>query len=311
MKNFIFTILFLPLLLIASEEEEFKELKNQFEIKDWNKVINSTDEMIREYPESVFLKELYFFRGIAFFHINDPDLANKYLDKFLQMEGGSSYFEEALKYKYFIAEKFENGYYGHLFGVSALPRIESMWDTAYQLYDEVIMTLPRHEIAAKALFRKASMYREDEKFDESIETFNMLIRKFPKNYLAQKAYIEIAKTYEREVRVLYLDPKCFEFAMINQKRFHLDYPSSKLKKEMEDVVVRIIDLFAEDVYKSALYFDKKNKIKSAIMYLKNLITKYPKSKYAILAMQKITSYDVDAIYKQIGNNESSLIIGSE
>ena len=155
MKKYIFTLLFLPLLLLASEEEDFRELKSQFQNNSWYVVDNLSSDMLSEYPESVFLKEIYYFKAVAYFHRDDPDLANKYLDKFLEMEGGSSYFEEALKYKYFIAEKFENGFYGHLFGASALPRLESMWDTAYQLYDEVIMTLPRSEVAAKALFRKA------------------------------------------------------------------------------------------------------------------------------------------------------------
>ena len=299
MKKFIRALLLLPFALFATEEEDFTNLKNQFQAKNWNLVVSLCSKITKAYPESIFSKDVYFFKGAAYFHVDDPDLSNQMLTKFLEKEGGSSYFEEALGYKYFIAEKFENGYYGHLFGVSALPRLESMWESAYQLYDEVILTIPRSEIAAKALFRKASMYCTDEKFDESIETFNTLIRKFARNSLSQKAYIEIARVYKKQIKTLYLDPKCLDFALINQKRFDLDYPSSKFKQEMEEEVLSIIDLFAEDIYKSALYFDKKNQKESAIIYYKSLISKYPQSRFSSLAFEKVTSYEADTIIKKV------------
>lgn len=292
MKKYLFALVSVSALLFSSEEASFATLKGNYEGKEWSRVLSDTQEMITKYPESVFLKEVYFFRAVAFFHQNKPDFSNTYLSSFLEMEGASRYFEEAVKYKYFIAEKFENGYYGHLFGVAGLPKIESMWDTAYELYDEVIMILPRSEMATKALFRKAAMYKADEMFDESIDTYSNLIRRFPTDTLAQQSYIEIAKVYRAQLQALYLDPKCYELALSNKKKFDLEYPSSPLKIEMEEVIADITNFFAEDIYKSALYFYKKNNPESCMMYLKTLISKYPTSKYAPLAMQKLTIYEL-------------------
>ena len=103
--------------------------------------------------------------------MDDPDLSNKEFSTFLKLKGSARHFEDAMRYKFFIAEKFQNGYYGHLFGVSALPRLEPQWDTAYELYEEVTMVLPRSELAGKAMFQKAIMLRADERFEESVETF--------------------------------------------------------------------------------------------------------------------------------------------
>lgn len=311
MKKYLVILLSVPMLMFCSEESAFMEIKDFFNKKAWSKVISSSPTVLKKYPKSVFVKEVYFFTAVSYFHKNQPDIANQYLSTFLEKEGSSRYFEEALKYKYFIAEKFENGYYGHLFGVAALPRLEPMWDSAYQLYDEVIMTLPRHDLAAMALFRKGSMYLIDEKFDESIETYNAIIRRFPRNALSQQAYIEIAKVYKKQIRSDYLDPKCYEFALINQKNFEQAYPSSKWKVEMEEVITDIIDLFAEDVYKSAMYFDKKQNSDSCIMYLKSIVVKYPKSKFASLAMQKIAAYELEILQDQTERNQSSILIGSE
>ncbi len=294
MKKYLFALVSVSALLFSSEEESFATLKSNYEGKKWGKVLSGTEEMITAYPESVFLKELHFFRAVAFFHQNEPEFSNRYLSSFLEMEGTSRYFEEAVKYKYFIAEKFENGFYGHLFGVAAMPKLESMWETAYQLYDEVIMILPRSEMATKALFRKAAMYRADDMYDESIDTYANLIRRFPRDTLAQQSYIEIVKVYRNQLKALYLDPKFYELALSNKKKFELEYPSSSLKLEMEEVIADIINFFAEDVYKSALYFDKKKNPESCMMYLKTLISKYPTSKFAPLAMQKLTVYELDS-----------------
>jgi len=291
MKKYVFAFVGVFTLVFGSEEKLFETLKSDYEGKEWSKVLSQTEEMIKTYPETIFLKELHFFRAVAFFHQNEPDLANRCLSTFLEMEGNSRYFEEAVKYKYFIAEKFHNGYYGHLFGISAMPKLESMWETAYQLYDEVIMILPRSEMAAKALFKKAAMYRTDEMFDESIDTYANLIRRFSTDTLAQQSYVEIAKVYRAQLKALYLDPKYYELALSNKRKFEIEYPSSALKGEMEEVVADIVNFFAEDAYKSALYFDKKKNPESCMMYLKTLISKYPTSKYAPLAMQKITAYE--------------------
>ncbi len=311
MKKYLFTLFCLPLLVFATEEEAFTNLQSLYQNQNWNKIISNSAIMVKEFPQSIFSKDVLFFTGVAYFHIDDPSIANDYLSKFLEKEGNSRFFEDALKYKFFIAEKFESGYYGHLWGIAALPRLESMWQEAYQLYDEVIMTLPRSEVAAKAMFRKSCMYLNDEKFDESVDGFSNLIRRFPSNTLAQEAYVQIMKVYKKQIKVGYLDPKCYEFALLNKKKFDLAYPSSPLKVEMEEAELDIIDLYAEDVYKSALFFDKKRKIDSAKMYLQALIAKYPTSRYASLAVQKIAAYNLDS-YKQLKSaTDTALLVGAE
>lgn len=305
------TLFTIPLLIFATEEESFTDLQANFQNKNWNKIITSSPLVLKEYPESIFSKDVLFFTAVAYFHIDDPGVSNDYLTKFLEKDGSSRYFEEALKYKYFIAEKFENGYYGHLWGVQALPRIESMWQEAYLLYDEVITTLPRSDVAAKALFRKSCMYLKDDKFEDSIEGFSSVIRRFSNNALAQDAYVQIMKVYKQQIKVQYLDPKCYEFALLNKKRFELAYPSSPLKVQMEEEELDIIDLYAEDIYKSALYFDKKKKIESAKMYLQSLVAKYPKSRYASLAVQKIAAYNLQNFKQLRQYPDTSVLIGAE
>ena len=278
--------------LFASDEADFAKVKNFYNSKNWSAVLSESEPLFKRYPDSVFVKEAHFYRGVAYYRLDDADLANKEFTAFLSKDGNSRFFEAAIYYKYFIANKFENGHYGHLFGSAKLPRLESMWDEAYQLYDEVIMTLPRAEISAKAMFRKAHMQVVDEHFEEGIETYNTLIRRFSNLALSQEAYVEIVKAYKAQIKADYLDPKCYEFALIHQKRFAAAYPNSKWKLAMDDAVMEIIDLFAADVYKTALYYEKKDKKDAAEMYFKSLLSKFPNSKYAKYAKERLWDVDV-------------------
>jgi len=97
-----------------------------------------------------------------------------------------------------IAEKYEKGAKKHVMGWEAMPQWASGYEDAIALYDEVISTLPRHDIAAKATFNKAGMLAREEKYKESIELFQNLIRKFPKHQLAPESYLAVARTYFEE-----------------------------------------------------------------------------------------------------------------
>ena len=292
MKKYLFALMSLSCVLFASEEEEFSKIKELYNNKQWSLVVRRSEPLIRHYPDSVLLKDIFFYRGVAYYRKGDPDLANRAFTAFLSHNGNSRFIEAAIHYKYFIAKKFEEGHYGHLFGSSKLPRIESMWEEAYQLYDEVVMTLPRTEVAAKAMFRKAHMQIVDEHFDEGIETYTTLIRRFANLPIAQEAYIKIVEAYKAQIKSDFLDSKCYEFALIAKKKFLAAYPNSKWKLAMDEAVLEITNLFAEDIYKSALYYDKKNNKDAAEMYLRSLLSKYPESKYARFAKERLWDVDV-------------------
>ncbi|MCH9811321.1 outer membrane protein assembly factor BamD [bacterium] len=292
MKKYLFALMSLSCALFASEEEEFAQVKELYNGKKWSAVVSKSRPLLKRYPESVFLKDMYFYRGVAYYRKGDPDLANRAFSAFLSRSGNSRFTEAAMHYKFFIAKKFEEGHYGHLFGSSKLPRLESMWEEAYQLYDEVILTLPRSEVAAKAMFRKANMQIVDEYFEEGIETYTTLIRRFSNLPIAQEAYINIVKAYKAQIKSDYLDPKCYEFALITKKKFSAAYPNSKWKLMMDEAMIEIVDLFAEDVYKTALYYEKKDKKDAAEMYLRSLLSKYPESKYARFAKERLWDVDV-------------------
>ena len=72
-----------------------------------------------------------------------------------------------------------------MLGWEKMPQWVSAHEDALNIYDEVIATLPRHDVAARSLFNKARMLSGDGKYKESIDSYQILIRRFPKHQLAR------------------------------------------------------------------------------------------------------------------------------
>ena len=68
------------------------------------------------------------------------------LSDYLKKSASPKHFEEAIEMKFAIAEFFREGGKKRLFGSHKLPAIMPAREDALKIYDEVITTLPHHDI---------------------------------------------------------------------------------------------------------------------------------------------------------------------
>jgi|JI9StandDraft_1071089.scaffolds.fasta_scaffold22057_5 outer membrane assembly lipoprotein YfiO len=294
MKNTILTSFLLLAALSAVEEklspqDTYDRTLDAYQQKKWKEVVTYAKDLIdsQEAAGSPYLADLTFYTGVAYFHREDYDLANEYFSMFLAKHATPKFFEEAVVYKYKIAEKFETGAKKHIFGSEKLPKWVAAWEEAYTLYDEVINTLPRHEIAASALFHKGSMLWKEAKYKESVDAFQMLIRRFSKHPLAPESYLLIGEVYLEESEREFPDRDLLEQARLNYKKFTLDFPGEKRLAEGSAKLRSMVDRYARDLWESASFFEKKGKVASAVLYYQSIVQKYPESQYAEEALKSL------------------------
>ena len=291
-------ILFLALISLGSlfaagekptPQDSYDQALAAYQQKSWKEVVLHAKEVLDTATAdgSPYLPDLTFFAAVAYFHTEDYDLANTYFSAFLTKYATPKFFEEAVVYKYKIGEKFENGAKKHMFGSEKMPKWVAAWEEAYALYDEVINTLPRHEVAALALFRKGGMLWKEEKYKESVEAYQTLIRRFPKHPLTPDSYILIGEIYLEESQREFPDRDLLEQARINYKRFVADFPGEKRVVEGENKLRAMVDAYAKDLWESAAFFEKKGKISAAFLYYQSIVQRYPESKYAEQALKSL------------------------
>lgn len=289
MKKIYTLLVLLPALAWAanSSQEEYTLITSSYEKKDWKGVIETAKNSLKGKRESPFIGDMYFMTAVAYYNQGDFTLAEQYFSNFLEKSSSPKYFEDSIIYKFKIAEAYENGAGKHLMGYEFLPKWASAEDEAMTLYDEVIATLPHHEVAAKALANKSRMKWRQGKYKDAVDHYQTLITRFPKNVLTPEAYTNVAKIYLQQSKEEFAGVDLIEHAFINLKKFKADFPGDEKVLEAENLMVQMQDLYAKDLWESATYFEKKQKTQSARLYYEAIVQRYPSSQYVNDAKDKL------------------------
>ena len=166
-----------------------------YEADNWAEAAREYNLVCTNFPDSTFAHEALFYYGISAYHLKDYDLSNDCFSEYLRCQSNPRYFEEAIEYKYYIAECFRGGAKTHVLGYKSLPKWASGHESAIEIYDEVIAALPSSDLAAKSLYSKGCLLWSMKEYKESIDAYQAVIRRFPKNELAPECYSLINQVY--------------------------------------------------------------------------------------------------------------------
>jgi outer membrane assembly lipoprotein YfiO len=256
---------------------------------DWWAAIDYAELISYHFPESPFAFETAFLIGEAYFKLGELELANERFTSYLNHSPSPKHFEEAIHYKFSIAESFRSGVKKPLFSSHKLPKLVSGEEDALKIYEEVITSLPHDDIAAKSLLGKAEIQSRFEEYKESLETLDLLIRRFPKHDLAAQGFIEKSHAYLMQCREKSLDPALLDLAEVNLRKFRLAFPREERIAKAEKDFAEMQEIFAEHLMETGRFFQKTKKVPASIIYYSKVLSKYPESKAASEAKERLES----------------------
>ncbi len=284
--------------LIKSEEvatlsvqEHYSAALEAYQKQNWEELIVQSIIVVKNFSSTPFAEEGYYYLGVGYFHTEELELANRFFTKYLKKQSSPKFFEEAIQYKFKIAEKYQRGSKKHVFGVEAMPKWLSAYSEAIAIYDEVITALPHHDLAAYALFGKAQLLLKEEEYKSSIETYQTLIRRFPKHTLAAEGYIGVSEVYLVQCQQAYPDQDFLDLAEINLKRFRQDFPGEEKLSVAEQLVQKMKEVYASDLYETARFYARTKKPQAAYIYYTRILAKYPDTTVAFLAQKRLSKLD--------------------
>ena len=262
--------------------------------QNWWAVIDYATMISYHFPESPFAEEISFTIGEAYFRMDQLELANEAFSAYLNHTASPKRFEQAVEYKFTIAEQFRKGVKKPLFGSHKLPKVMSGKEDAIQIYDDVITTLPHHQMAAESLLGKAQIQSEFGDFKPSLESLDLLIRRFPKHDLAAQAFLEKSHVYLMQCHEKSLDPALLDLADINLTKFRLAFPREERISEAEKELAQMKEIFAEHLLGTGKFFEKTKKIPASLIYYSKVVAKYPGTKASEEAKLKIENLQASA-----------------
>lgn len=277
-----------------SGQEHYNALMVAYEAQDWKTVGKEAVILSSSFSKTPYGRDAHYFLGISYFNQEDFELANTQFKEYLNQEATPRYLEEAIRYKFEIADQFRNGARKHLLGFKSMPKWAPADDEALEIYDEVISALPHNELAAKALYGKAKIQAKSEDYRAAIETFQTLIRRFSKHPLAVESFIGIGEIYLDQSKAEYPDPDYLDLAELNLRKFQASFPSDEKIEVAANNLSSMKDHYAASFYETAQFYERTKKWGAAKIYYTKILSSFPQSQLADRSRNRLEVVNVKA-----------------
>ncbi|MFI5333840.1 MAG: outer membrane protein assembly factor BamD [Chlamydiales bacterium] len=278
-----------------SVQEHYSAALNAYQKKKWDELVQQARIVKLNFAATPFAQEALFYLGVGYFHQEEYELANQEFSVYLKKQTAPKHFEEAIEYKFAIAEKYQKGAKKPLLGWQNMPKWVPAVEDALQIYDEVIMALPHHELGAKALYGKARLLFKDEEYKASIDTYQTLVRRFPKHAFAVQSYLGMGEVYLAQCQKQYPDPDFLDLAEINLRKFKQDFPQDEKIALGEKMLMEMQEIYASHLYETAQFFERTHKPHASIIYYTKVLSNYPLTKCASLAKKRLLVLQPDTV----------------
>lgn len=270
-----------------SVQDQYSAALRSYENKDWQQLANQALSIIKNFPKTPFAQEATYFLGVAYYKQAEYEMANYQFTDYLTRQATPKYFEEAIEYKFEIAEMFRLGARKHLMGFKSLPKWVPAGSEALAIYDEVLSALPHHELAAHALFGKAQILGNNQDYRASIEVYQTLIRRFPKHPLAVESYVGVGEVYLKQSRSEYPDPDFLDLAGLNLRKFRTAFPSEDQIAVAERHLAQMQEHYAGSLFEIAQFYERTSKWGAAKIYYTKILKSYSGTEMAVTAKDRI------------------------
>lgn len=270
-----------------SVQEHYTLAIQAYQEQNWEALEQQAMILLKNFADSPFVQDIHYYLGAAKFGKRDLLLANQYFSTYLKQQSTPKFFEEAIQYKFKIAQSFQKGEKKHLMGWEALPKWLPAREEAIAIYDEVITALPHHELAAEALFGKAQLQLREEDYKSSIETYQTLIRRFPKHPLSIEGFIGISEAYLIQSRQDYPDQDLLDSAELNIQKFHESFPTEPKVAVAEKLLYDMQEVYASQLYDIGRFYERTGKPQASRIYYTRILAKYPQTPTAQCADRRL------------------------
>ncbi|MEZ5315431.1 MAG: tetratricopeptide repeat protein [Chlamydiales bacterium] len=273
---------------IVSIQEHYDRGCQAFYEKNWDKALLNFTIITTHFPESPFYVDSIFYLGASYYFKENFDLANQQFDLYLIQNGTLTHFEKVFDFKYEIVNQYEKGRKKHLFGLSQLPKWSSGKRDIILILDEIIAALPGKEIAAKALYMKGETFFNKREYRESINCFQILIRRFLRHSLAADSYVKISDIYYQQSLYESQNPDLISLAKVNINKFGKAFPGDERIHIAEANLIGMEEIYAQSLYNTGRFYEKKKKPCASVIYYENAIQKYPMTHGAQKSKTRLT-----------------------
>jgi tetratricopeptide (TPR) repeat protein len=258
-----------------------------YEANDWIEGARQFYLVKAGFPNSTYSQESGFYLGVCYFNMGELDAANDTFSNYLQGKDHPRLFQDAIVYKFLIAEKLRAGARCRILGYKQLPKWSSGHELALTIYDEVVAGLPCQDLAAEAFYSKALLLRSKREYRECIDCLQIAVRRFPKHELAPEYFLLINACYLDQCRLEFQNPDILAFAEINCRRFEIQFPREERLALAQAGILEIKEVYGWGLANTGLFYERIRRPRAEILYYQNAIYQFPDTSAADLSRRRL------------------------
>jgi outer membrane protein assembly factor BamD len=175
------------------------------------------------------------------------------------------------------------------------------WDNAIAAFEKLTLELPaRDSLLPRSYWYLATAHERQGEHLLAAQSFSKLVESFPDDSLSDDAALEAARSYWKMWRKPQLDPTYGETSLATYNTLLGLYPTSSLVPQAQKELASLEIWFAIKNYGTGMFYMKRGAFDSAIMYFKDILSRWPNSPTA-----RQTSLRLVEAYKAIRYREDA------
>lgn len=263
--------------------EQFDWAMTFFESRDYKRAISEFRKLIKHYPLSKFASEAQFYLASSYENMGEYYRAFKEYQLVIDKYPYTERVEEIIEREYRIANLFYTGQKTKILGLALLPSK----DKAIEIFTKVVENAPYGKYADIAQYKLGQCYMDIRDYINAALAFKKIIENYPKSPLVDDAKYQIAMCAANSASGPEYNEEDTDKAIKEFKDFVRRYPDSQMEKEARRFISELENQKAQKNFNIAQFYERQGNIKSAIIYYEEILNKYPDTKLAAKALEKL------------------------
>ncbi len=264
-------------------EEQIEYAKDFYEEKNHKAALREFRKLIKYYSLSKEAPVAQYYIGRIMEDLDKHYEAFKAYQKVIDLYPYTEFVDEVIEREYEIAKMFYEGKKIVILGPLKIPAK----DKAVEIFKAVAENAPYGKYADKATFYTGMSQKSIADYEKAIMSFKELVDKYPDSELVDEAKYQLAECS----KLLSLNPDYDQtptlIAREEFEEFVEKHPESDMAEEAKEVIDKLKNKEAQNVFNTAQFYEERNKPSSAIIYYEELIQDYADTEWAKKARERL------------------------
>ena len=266
-----------------SPDEHFNWAMGFFKEKNYKRAAEEFGRLAAHFKDSDLAPEAQYYAGRSYEAMGKHYPAFVAYQKTVDVYPFTKRNEEIIEREYNLGNRLYKKHRGMLLGKEIMTDL----DRAAEIFRKVKENAPFGKYGDQAQLMVGECYKKSEQYNEAMKEFQRLVDEYPRSRLAAKARYEAAQcTYLASLKPDY-DQELTDDAIKEFRRIAETREGMSLSEEAKERIVMLEEKKAQSLFNTAKFYERQRHYKSAAIYYKDIVNKYPASTPAQTAREKL------------------------